>query len=100
MDKTIANKLSNVASEARRKANYLRMRPSDSGCWNYEQQQGGPEALEEMAQKLETVVAAYFIFANLETNAHMMDTVSRHIKAAIRREKQREETRYEYAELR
>ena len=99
MDTNIAKKFSDVACEARRKANYLRMRPSDSSLWNYEQSQGGPEALEDIAKKIDTLIATYFIHAKLVNNKQMMEAVSRQCRRAIQREVRRKKVREEYAEL-
>lgn len=100
MDANIAKDLSNVACEARRKATYLRMRPADSGLWNYEQAQGAPEALEEVANKIDVLIAKYYIHAKLMNNKQMMSAISRQCREAIKREIRRKEVAEEYATLR
>lgn len=102
MDTLIAKDLNRVASEARRKANYLRLRPSNSDTWNAEQMQDASAVLEEIASKLETLIAKYYIHYGLVVampDGEMLfdkayaEYADRRCKTAIKRELKRETPR-------
>jgi hypothetical protein len=97
MEIAIAKDLSAIATEARSKANYMRLRGPDSDSWNYEQKQDASQVLEEFAHKLDNLIVKYFIAAPLVLDKLKMkeleDSVSRQVRTAIRKER-------EYAEIR
>lgn len=75
----------------REKGRYLSMLPSDVTKWNWEQQQSASQALEEMAVKLDCIIAKHAVFASLfETIDQNFITYS--IRKAIKREIQRKNT--------
>lgn len=60
----IAKDLTGVASNARHKANYLRM-SNGYEHKNYEQTQSASEVLEEVAKQIDNILAKYFVLAGV-----------------------------------
>lgn len=95
----LAKELSSLACEIRRKAAYMSMLPSDTKKWNYEQKQDVSAALNEVALKLETLIAKHYISAKLANNPSLLSAISRRCQDAIKREIRKNEVRQQYATL-
>lgn len=79
MEASIAKDLSKLATEFRRKADYLRLLPAGDYM-----QESASDALVGAALEIEKLVAKYFIFYGLLKDEKMQEIISRQCRHAIK----------------